>query len=810
MHAVFRLDGGFLELFAPEAGVEERRTLAADASSRFAHWAEAYAKFRGRDGAEARILALGKDLYTWLDGDERWLERLLAAAVPPLVVEFQVLAAPNDLGKSFLQVSWELLAGETGYLAVDVVQLFCPVRRVGKIEKPEKPDDLCLGLTFMAAAPRGVVELDYGAEENAILDAVGTLGLDLLVEESGNPDLLTERLAELSNRGSMQTLHLSCHGRSDPKPVLLLEDEEGNRIETGPAELIGLLPSPQPRLVFLSACQTAAAGAVADPLAMTLVRAGASAVLGWDGSVYDHEATAFAHALYQALSRRRSLEEAVALARVELFSTGGAKPSRDWHLARLWLGPKGGGKLVGGNKRRWMLAADHGHKDFLDKNKQRPVASREAFVGRRRELQTSLKVLREGDHAGLLIHGMGRLGKSSLTARIAHRRLDLEPVVIFGAYDALSIAKEICDGVPAAHAILDAQMTGLRDAPERLEGLLREVLEGPCQQAGNGKPILLIIDDLEHVLDEPATVGGSWRVKAAYVPVLRAVLRAFARARTASRLLLTSRYTFTLQDDGVDLAARLFAHQLPPMDTTSARLQALRREQARPTKEALQGEAAEAETKRREKLITRAVEIAHGNPGLQDRLFDLILADKDTADKALSETEVYLAKGTLPGREEVRAFLENLAIDKLVGLAGPSARELLRKATLFELPVPKEIAAALADGGDADVSRLMGLGLLDRFEDLVDPKRTAVLINALVRPKAGSLRESEVKDLAARVLDRLFATWGGTDRTRRPLPANAELTRLALKCHHAEVLAVCAADALTWLDQQFAFKQVAD
>jgi tetratricopeptide (TPR) repeat protein len=60
------------------------------------------------------------------------------------------------------------------------------------------------------------------------------------------------------------------------------------------------------------------------------------------------------------------------------------------------------------------------------------------------------------------------------------------------------------------------------------------------------------------------------------------------------------------------------------------------------------------------------------------------------------------------------------------------------------------------------------------------------------------------------VLDRLFAAWGGTDRTLRPLPADAELTRLALKCQHAKVLAACAADALRWLDQQSAFKQAAD
>ena len=228
---------------------------------------------------------------------------------------------------------------------------------------PTGPPDHCLGLMFMAAAPRGVAVLDFEAEENAILDATGTLGLDLVVEESGNPDRLAERLAEV---GTMQVLHLSCHGRSQPAPALLFETDEGESLPTPAAGLIETLHNHLPRLLFVSACESSAAPeALADPLALTLVRANVPAVLGWDGSVYDHEATAFASALYENLSRRGRLEEAVGAARRALLNAPGPQRSRDWHRARLWLGRSGGGALVGGSRRR--LAADHGYKEFLDK-----------------------------------------------------------------------------------------------------------------------------------------------------------------------------------------------------------------------------------------------------------------------------------------------------------------------------------------------------------------------------------------------------------------------------------------------------------
>ena len=350
--------------------------------------------------------------------------------------------------------------------------------------------------------------------------------------------------------------------------------------------------------------------------------------------------------------------------------------------------------------------------------------------------------------------------------------------------------------------MIDAARDALRNAPGTLEPLLRRLLEGPCAQSGTGKPILLVIDDLERILDEPAAGSGLWRVKAEHQPVLRAVLRAFALARTESRLLLTCRYLFTLPDNDGDLAERLVTLQLPPMDAASARKQALRAQGQQPV-------IAASEAEQQQDLLKRCIELAQGNPGLQDLLSDLVLTAPDVAAVALDAMHAYLARGDMPEQEETRTFLENLALDRLLTLAQPGGgRELLCALTLFELPVPHEVVDQLAAVVGGEVSRLQALGLVDRFEDLVTPLQPAVAVNAMVKPRVGHLTETERKDLTSRVLDTLFACWGGTDGSR-PFFAAIELTRLALIGQHALVLATCAAEALDALDRRFSFQQAA-
>ena len=85
------------------------------------------------------------------------------------------------------------------------------------------------------------------------------------------------------------------------------------------------------------------------------------------------------------------------------------------------------------------MTATHGTKTFLDRKQQVPVAAAEMFVGRRPELQQALRALRSGERAGVLLHGQGRLGKSSLAARIADRCPDYAVAVVFGDYGALAI-----------------------------------------------------------------------------------------------------------------------------------------------------------------------------------------------------------------------------------------------------------------------------------------------------------------------------------------------------------------------------------
>jgi hypothetical protein len=43
---------------------------------------------------------------------------------------------------------------------------------------------------------------------------------------------------------------------------------------------------------------------------------------------------------------RQPVEAAVGVARRALMGPSRARPSRDWHLARLWLGPSGGGSCM--------------------------------------------------------------------------------------------------------------------------------------------------------------------------------------------------------------------------------------------------------------------------------------------------------------------------------------------------------------------------------------------------------------------------------------------------------------------------------
>ncbi|MBL6276126.1 tetratricopeptide repeat protein [Micromonospora fiedleri] len=809
-------DTGF-EVLVDGERIGPRRTLSAEDAALLDALAERYVRAVQANSDDEVFIALGRELFDWLDGEHRQLTGLLKQAPAPLIFEVQGPRTPSERGWAVLRAPYELLARPGGGFLMQEWAQFSVVRRLGSPGPTPALDGFRLGLAFMAAAPRGQHELDFEAEEAAILRTVGDTRLDLMVEDTGDPEQLAHRLADL---GGFPVLHLSCHGLNNWSaqpgrrgvPALILENEVGDARPTTAADLVRLLTT-MPRLMFVSACLTATAAdapghlppgsgrrtgqgrseggsaLLAHSLATALVTAGVPAVLGWDGSVNDRAAIIFAEKLYGQLGKRADLAEAVGEARRALFESTDMTVRADWHLARLWLGPTGGGPLVAGTRRRSLVGAVRGITTFLAGKEQVPVASADMFVGRRPELQQALRALRSGERAGALLHGQGRLGKSSLAARLVDRFPERAVAVVFGDYSAMAILDEIAKAVranPRARDLIDSHRSEVRARPEALEEVLIDLLTGPCAQEGDGqRPLLLVIDDLEQILDPDPT--GLHRVKTGYAPVLAAVLRAFDPLETDSRLLLTSRYLFTLGG----LESRLETVQLRPLSRV-ARDKLLRRQQ---------GLIPAERQDERAKLAQRALDASGGNPGLQDLIGRrLVYSDQvplERAETAVAGLEAYLKQGDLPSDADLRAFLENLDLDELLALAGKAHYALLRAVTLFDLPVPVSAIEVLASDTGGSVDRLRALGLLDAYPDAYDPQRPAVAVNPLVAGRLPPLRSQEQTTVAALAVEPLFDAWGGIeDEFSRSSVMNWQLTRLALAADHPMVVAACAAAAM--------------
>src|SRR5262249_40294264 len=123
---------------------------------------------------------LGRDLYQWLDGDQGQLTELLDRARPPVAFAVAGPRSPSAPARAAPPAPSEPLPGPAGPLAEAQLMRFSVARRLGPAEPPPALDGYGLGLAFMASSPRSQHELDYEAEEAAILRAVGETRLDLL------------------------------------------------------------------------------------------------------------------------------------------------------------------------------------------------------------------------------------------------------------------------------------------------------------------------------------------------------------------------------------------------------------------------------------------------------------------------------------------------------------------------------------------------------------------------------------------------------------------------------------------------------
>jgi len=791
-------------------GASTRRPLTDANLDRLRDWASRYDNaLNPRRPDPDALPPIGREMADFLDEGDAWLTRCLGGT-GEIAFEIAVGGTPDSRGRALLDVPWELLAPNSLFLAGDRERLFRVERRLGRPTAPRPAAHRDLSLVFMAADVDGEGTLNYEQEESAILQATQRLDLNLMVEESGALEFLGQTLAQ-ENRP--EALHLSCHGTiAGGTPVIILETPAGGGAPTSVGDLAAVLgdEGQQPALIFLSACRTAEHGPAASAFTQALIRAGVANALGWDGSVYDADAIAFAETFYAHLARACSVAHAAAQARRALLQKHLANRHQGlhWHLARVYLGPAGGGPLSAPGKPKRPLRKGAGHREFLDKaNSRVPVASAAEFVGRRRQAQRILRAFHDREAAGVLVHGMGNLGKSSLAARVASRMPHHEAVVLFERYDALAVFDALLRALPPRLALQVRQewRDVVMNDDRALAGALQEMLEGPfrCEDGETkARPILLIIDDLEKILANPQPGEAATPVRPAHTATLAAIITAFAEADTTeSRLLLTSRYTFTLGDGrGGDLADRLLLVPLPPMD-------AVQRDKQMHAATVLAAKAKPAggtvDPAWLAVLAQRIKAAAGGNPGLQEILSRPLLAgEADAAEGAVAAVEGYLATGEVPAEASAAIeFFERVSLKTYRAmLTAPEAAQL-RAATLFSLPVPRPALHAAGSAlGVADpavaLGRLEGLGLVDLYvsaDEAVD-----AMVNPLARPLVEPLGDGEATTLAKAATGPLYLAWKDDDGDLPSDSRSLEVARLALAGQVAADIINSAAGAGAW------------
>jgi tetratricopeptide (TPR) repeat protein len=442
--------------------------------------------------------------------------------------------------------------------------------------------------------------LDYEAELAAIISAVDPArrGEGAFVQVLNWGSLAAIRQALLGQR--FHVLHLSCHARPGQ---LLLEDETG-RADTVDAARFAAEALPADRgvpLIVLAGCSTAlpapgqqhgpagqqaaAAGSPDDlavaartadaleGLAIELLGRGVPAAVAMTAPVTDRYATVFAAEVYRELAAREDPVPlaAVSDARRALEARRRALPAADpWSAVAEWATPvlvQAGPPLAlfrrGDGLERLAASAEP---VFAAGMVVRRVGE---FVGRRAELRALLRALRGAD-AGVVLHGIGGIGKSTLAAQLADQlgdEADLVVAVSAAAALTVDLIIEALRTALLAHALehgLDGQdplrqvAAALTDASppwrQRLELIRRVVLPRLS--------VLLLADNAEDLL----TPGPGDRQVAD--PNLAGFLAAWVQAAPRARLLVTSRYPFTLPGRA---DRRLAWHHLGPLSLAETR-----------------------------------------------------------------------------------------------------------------------------------------------------------------------------------------------------------------------------------------------
>jgi hypothetical protein len=670
----------------------------------------------------------GQALYNWLDKSDR----LLANALNQSRQQGLVIAIAADKGLAHLP--WELLHDGKCFL-VEKTPLIIPVRWISNgqlIVTADNPQNRPLNVLFMATSPLGVKpELDYEAEEGKILLATKRTPVNLRVEESGCLTELSYVVREYET-GYFDVFHLTGHATHNGEtPCFLTEDEYGNRVDSSTDVIAKAMMSRLPALIFLSGCRTGYSSDDAVPsMAEELLSMGATAVLGWGERVKDTDATVAAGQLYWELSQGGTLAQAIAFTYQKLIE----QKIPDWHKLRLYVANTLPGALVTPLRtpRRKQLPKPTNEVEFRDHEKHLRVVTRENFVGRRRQLQNCLRTLRtDFDKVGILIHGMGGWGKSTIASRLWDRLPEHEKILWWTQIDEPELIKKLSSKLikPELREIRDFLITSDDSLYFKLTYLFSQLTE-----IGE-KPFLLILDDFEWNL-EPR--DGQYILRSEVAPILEALVQAIQSTGTDNRIIITCRYDFDS-----DLLEFFYKQGLEPLKNAELTKKLSRLENF-------------SSDKVSDALREQALVLADGNPRLLEFLNNEILGKRDAEDR-LTELE-----------RSPALWKDKIIWEELYQLIDKPLQKILSYCLVYEIPVPMSALSAVCNDlldYRHQLERGQEFGLIEVSPEADESKRVYRVSRILphIIPTIHLPEEPEVYSLYQKAHDKLHQLCGNKE-----------------------------------------------
>jgi len=658
------------------------------------------------------LKGIGHQLFVWLDGAGRWLSR----AISNCTAEGLVLAL--DVHERLGHLPWETLHDGNQFLVERVNPVVVPIRWVDRsVQESSGTQQRPLRILFMATAPERVEpHLEFEREEAQILVETRDIPLRLQVEESG----CIEELRKLWGRyrEPFDVFHLTGHASiEDEQPFFITETETGERHNSPASEIPSALRFRLPQLVFLSGCRTAEAAndGVVSSLAESLIEQGCRAVLGWGRPIADVIATQAAAHLYSKLAAGYQLAEAVATTYQYLRE---AKVD-DWHLLRLYVRGQCPEALVEPFGDQVWLPEEPIYEQFLDSQRIVRVATPQEFVGRRRILQRSLRALRTADKLGVILYGLGGVGKSTVAARLLERLQGYDKIFIYRQLDEDKLLRQL-----AEQCLSETGQDILQGKLPLTQKLTKFLQEGLNEQA---QRFIFVLDDFEANLelrDDGAVL------KPDAVSVLVSLLKAITQSRLPHRVIITSRYDFLLPD----LNQRLHREQLAGLSGADLQKKCNRLVSFTSSSEVDQ------------ELQLKALVISAGNPRLLEWLDKVLQAQHLDKEKILEEVE-----------KTNRKFRESIFAEKLLDRQPIKLQRMLAFSLVYELPVPQSAIRVLCPKTfdvDSYIPKAVALGLL---ECIHTPEETLYYVPRILKPLLNFPEDSlELYKTAVQHLDKIW------------------------------------------------------